>query len=106
MKKETKYTKKDVCAIDFGERARAARKKMGFSQEKLAEVAGLSSDTVGRVERGESVGRLSIEILEHTLNISWDPLSCPGIYTCKNARYCLAEIAEILMNINIDAKNN
>ena len=37
----------------FGEAVRAYRKKAGFSQEKLAERAGLHHNFIGAVERAE-----------------------------------------------------
>lgn len=36
----------------FGEKVRVKRKKCGFSQEKLAEKAGLSTVFISRIERG------------------------------------------------------
>jgi len=36
----------------LGEAVRAQRKKSGFSQERLAELAGLSTVFISRVERG------------------------------------------------------
>lgn len=36
----------------LGDTVRAKRKNLGFSQEKLAERAGLSTDFINRVERG------------------------------------------------------
>lgn len=39
--------------LEFGSRVRARRAEKGFSQEKLAELAGLHRTYVGHVERGE-----------------------------------------------------
>lgn len=39
-------------AVEFGRRVRARRNELGWSQEKLAEAAGLHWTFVGQVERG------------------------------------------------------
>ena len=51
----------------------AARKRAGLSQERLAEMAGLPRNTLGRIERGEHVGMIdTIELLADALRISID----------------------------------
>ena len=39
---------------ELGLKIKVERTKKGFSQEKLAELAGLSRPTIGLIERGES----------------------------------------------------
>lgn len=39
-------------AAEFGRRVRARREQLGYSQEKLADIAGLHWTFVGQVERG------------------------------------------------------
>lgn len=46
--------------IDLGERIRKRRQELQWSQEKLAEIAGISLNTVSRVEGGQS--DMSIEV--------------------------------------------
>jgi transcriptional regulator with XRE-family HTH domain len=40
--------------MTIGEQLKFERKKLGLTQEKVAEVAGLSLDTVSRVENGRN----------------------------------------------------
>lgn len=44
-------------AIRFGRNLAAARRATGFSQEALADLAGLHRTAVGQLERGERVAR-------------------------------------------------
>lgn len=54
----------------LGEAVRARRKKAGFSQEKLAENAGLSAVFISRVERGkESPSLDSLVKIAQALNV-------------------------------------
>lgn len=46
----------------FGKRLRSLRRKKGFTQERLAEAAGLSGKHIGEIERGEV--NLTIQALE------------------------------------------
>lgn len=56
---------KDVLR-QFGERVRAIRKKLGLSQEELAEKANLHYTYIGGVERGER--NLSLDSIEKIAN--------------------------------------
>jgi transcriptional regulator with XRE-family HTH domain len=48
------YTRPELAVLrQFGERVRRAREARGWTQEKLAEEAGLDRTYVGGVERGE-----------------------------------------------------
>jgi len=54
----------------FGKNVRELRKKRGWSQERLAEVANLHRNYVGNVERGEqNVSIDNIENLAHALGV-------------------------------------
>jgi transcriptional regulator with XRE-family HTH domain len=61
----------DFLLTAFGERLRILRLKKGFSQEKLAELAGLHRTYVGGVERGERNPTLAtLNNLARALDIS------------------------------------
>lgn len=54
----------------LGETVRAYRKKVGFSQEKMAEKAGLSTVFISRVERGiESPSMDSLVKISRALSV-------------------------------------
>lgn len=56
--------------VRFGNRLKVVRKKVGISQEKLAELAGLHRTYVSSVERGQrNISLLNIEKLAEALNI-------------------------------------
>ena len=60
--------------IELGERIRKRRQEMNLSQEALAEKAGISINTVSRVEGGQTamsieIFRKMIEILETDANV-------------------------------------
>lgn len=42
----------DPCVGDFGKNLRAARKKLGLTQEQVAERSGVQAGEVSRMERG------------------------------------------------------
>jgi transcriptional regulator with XRE-family HTH domain len=47
--------------VDFGQKMAAARKKKGFTQEKLADVVGLHRTYIGFIEQGKrnpSIGNI------------------------------------------------
>ena len=53
----------------FGKRVRELRMDLGFSQEELAERAGLHRNYIGGVERGErNIGLLNVDRLAAALN--------------------------------------
>ncbi len=54
----------------FGCHLKFTRKRLGFSQEKLAYEAGIELRQLGRIERGEiNTGIVSLKIIAETLNI-------------------------------------
>ena len=77
MKNETTTSmkgKKDLALI-VGTRIRLARKKAGFSQEKLAELADVHPTYIGQLERGEKNATLeSIHKITSALNIPLEKL--------------------------------
>ncbi|MBN3032509.1 MAG: helix-turn-helix transcriptional regulator [Candidatus Saganbacteria bacterium] len=57
--------------IDFGNRVRKERMKLAWSQEELAERAGVHRTYIGMIERAEKNATLeSIEKIAKALNIS------------------------------------
>jgi transcriptional regulator with XRE-family HTH domain len=55
----------------FGKRLRSVREKVGVSQEKLAEMAGLHRTYVSSVERGKrNISLLNIQRLARALKVS------------------------------------
>jgi transcriptional regulator with XRE-family HTH domain len=57
--------------VRFGRRLRDVREKVGISQEKLAELAGLHRTYVSSVERGKrNISLQNIERLAEALNTS------------------------------------
>lgn len=62
----------------FGTWLRKLRLKRGFSQERLAELAGLHRNYVGMVERGEcNVSLLTLIALARALNVKLTDLIKP-----------------------------
>ena len=58
-------------AKTFGDRVRAARQELGWSQENLAEATGLHSTYVSSVERGErNISLLNILRMAEALEIN------------------------------------
>ncbi|MBL7702789.1 MAG: helix-turn-helix domain-containing protein [Ferruginibacter sp.] len=54
----------------FGSHLRATRKRLGFSQERLAYEAEIELRQIGRIERGEiNTGILSVKIIAEILKI-------------------------------------
>ena len=52
---------------EIGARIRSLRKEKGLTQEQLANIAGISRVTLGKLERGQ-VGSISIKILDIILS--------------------------------------
>jgi len=68
-----KMNEKEIL-IKFGNNLRAERARLGLSQEKLAELAGLSYFThIGKIERGEINAKLTTIVkLLKALNLPFD----------------------------------
>jgi transcriptional regulator with XRE-family HTH domain len=64
-----------------GRRIRELRQKKGWSQEKLAEMAGLHRTYIGQIERGEkSVGVENLlRVAEALCDSNWPSRSCDGL---------------------------
>ncbi len=60
----------DEMAKAFGRNLAAARKRVGVSQEALAEGSGLSRDAIGKLEKGQRTPRLdTLVALAATLGV-------------------------------------
>ncbi len=56
--------------VAFGKNLRVIRKKLGYSQERLAYEADIELRQIGRIERGEiNTGILSVKIIADILKI-------------------------------------
>lgn len=62
---------KDHKLLAFGQRVRELRKERGYSQEHLADLAGLDRSYMGHIERGEkNITLLKIHQISDALKIS------------------------------------
>ena len=74
-KATTSRKEKKELSLIIGTRIRLARKKAGFSQEKLAELADVHPTYIGQLERGEKNATLeSIHKISSALNIPLEKL--------------------------------
>ena len=61
--------------IKIGKRVRAARHKLGFTQEQLSEITGMSQPHIGHVESGKTkVGLPTLMKIANALDTTLDPL--------------------------------
>jgi transcriptional regulator with XRE-family HTH domain len=59
----------------FGSNLKVVRKRLGYSQERLAYEADIELRQIGRIERGEiNTGILSLKIIAETLGIHYKEL--------------------------------
>lgn len=66
--------KKDIL-VKFGQRIRDERKKLGLSQEELADRAGLHRTYIGMVERAEkNITLLNMQKIATALNVNINSL--------------------------------
>lgn len=62
---------KEEILISFGQNVQKARKRLGLSQEKLAEKTGLHRTYIGMIERAEkNITLLNIEKIATALNVN------------------------------------
>lgn len=84
--------------IDYegvGKRVKAARKKMGLTQQQLAEITHLEPNHISHIERGLSKGSIqSLASIANALNTTIDALIADSLPTEKN--YYLGNISELL----------
>lgn len=65
--------------VRFGEQMRKVRTRVGVSQEKLAELAGLHRTYVSSVERGKrNISLVNIQKLAEALDVSLREMMPPG----------------------------
>lgn len=67
----------DLMLIEIGKRAKSLRVEKGLTREKLAELAGISSETIKRVENGDNYSMNTFLKLVSGLETSAD-LLCSG----------------------------
>ena len=80
---------------EFGNKVRELRKSQGFSQEKLAEKAGLHYTYIGAVERGEkNISLQNIKKIAHGLGVDITKLFTFIRQTKKNRTF--EEIVNLL----------
>ena len=84
--------------IDYesvGKRIKAARKKMGLTQQQLAEITHLEPNHISHIERGLSKGSVqSLASIANALNTTVDSLIADSLPTEKS--YYLGNISELL----------
>lgn len=74
-KATTSMKEKKELSLIIGTRIRLARKKAGFSQEKLAELADVHPTYIGQLERGEKNATMeSVHKISSALNIPLERL--------------------------------
>ena len=65
----------DINYIKIGNKIRQKRMQLGYSQEYLAELCGISASYIGHIERGTKKMSISIAVsLAHVLHLSLDYL--------------------------------
>ena len=73
---------------DVGMRIRAARKKMGFTQEQLAEAAGVGTTHISHIETGTGKASLSVLLgIINALDCSADELLCMEVRQARPLHY-------------------
>lgn len=89
--------------MTVGEKIRAKREEMGMSQERLAELADVCVETIGRIERGESTStRYTLSKIEDALAIFPGVLSTSD-YSLDDLIRAMAFAAEKGINYFRDA---
>lgn len=68
-----------VLVREFGAAVRRARENLGWSQEQLAEYAGLNRSYVGEVERGSAIASIvTVDKLARAFNVPIESLLSPA----------------------------
>ncbi|WP_144114167.1 helix-turn-helix domain-containing protein [Paraburkholderia sp. BCC1886] len=68
-----------VLVREFGAAVRRARENLGWSQEQLAEFAGLNRSYVGEVERGSAIASIvTVDKLARAFNVPIESLLSPA----------------------------
>ncbi|RQN09839.1 XRE family transcriptional regulator [Clostridium butyricum] len=91
--------------INLGKNIKQERLKSNLTQEQLAEMLGISTSYMGRIERGER--NLPIDTLiqiSNILNVSIDYLLKNSI-NIDNNNILTSEIYELIKNLNFNEKN-
>lgn len=84
---------------DFGNRLRKAREKQGLTRDELAELADMSTNYLGEIERGEKVlGSDKFIRLVIALGVSADELLCNELPSGKP--YVFNELTKKLDNLD------
>ena len=74
----------DVDYLDIGKRVKALRKKLGITQEKLAELTDFSVSHMSAIENGNTkLGLPAIVRVANALNVSVDELLCGSLMRGK-----------------------
>lgn len=90
----------DIDYIALGQRIRDLRRKRGFTQEQLAELADLSTPYVSHLERGTKKASLAVLVrLAECLSVTVDQLLTGNQVTDKAAYY--SEVHELLEDCSI-----
>ena len=85
----------NVNYLEIGQRIRAARQKLGITQEKLAEMVEAGTTHISHIETVNTIPSLKMFIaILNSLNISADELLCDNLY--KSQIVYQNEISELL----------
>ena len=100
--KNKKKRNKIMCDFKaLGNRIKIERDKLGFSQEILAEISGLSPQHISHIETGNSNASTSSLIkIANALNVSTDTLLCDSLNNSINI-YNI-ELNEVLKDCSIE----
>ena len=98
MKEKTKYL------VEVGEHIRESRTKAGISQERLADLIGVTNITIHRVENGVyAIGIDTFFALAEALNVPLLEL-CPERFACNKRRKGLSNLEFQFMRLNDENK--
>ncbi|HEX3917499.1 MAG TPA: helix-turn-helix transcriptional regulator [Caulobacteraceae bacterium] len=87
--------------IRFGKRVARLRTDRKLTQEKLAEAASLSIDTVSKIETGALGARFgTIENLANALDVEPEALFASGVPAGANPRKALVNLTSLLVDLS------